>query len=162
LYFPFSVGATTILCPGPPIAKEVFRTIEKHRPTLFYSVPSNYAALLNCKAEDRAEFDLSSIRHAISAGEALPVAIYEKFRLRFGIEILDGMGSTETLHMFIANHPGDVRPGSSGRVLDGCEAKIVNENGQPVVVGEIGNLLVKSDATCACYWNQHEKTKATI
>ena len=162
LYFPFSVGATAILYPGSPVAKEVYRYIEQYRPTLFYSVPSNYAALLNCKAEDRTEFDLSSIRHAVSAGEALPAAIYEKFRRRFGVEILDAIGSTETLHMFIANRPGDVRPGSSGRVLDGCEAKIVKEHGEEVAVGEIGNLLVKSDATCAYYWNQHEKTKATI
>jgi len=162
LYFPFSVGATTILCPGPPVAKDIYRTIEKLRPTLFFSVPSNYAALLNLNAEAHAEFDLSGIRHAVSAGEALPASIYEKFRRRFGVEILDAIGSTETLHMFIANRPGEVRPGSSGRVLDGCEAKIVNENGVPVAVGEIGNLLIKSDATCACYWNQHEKTKATI
>jgi benzoate-CoA ligase family protein len=162
LYFPFSVGATTILYPGPPAAREVYRTIEKYRPTLFFSVPSNYAALLNCKMESGMEFDLSSIRHAVSAGEALPATIYEKFRRRFGVEILDAIGSTETLHMFIANRPGDVRPGSSGRVLDGCEAKLVNENEIPVAVGEIGNLLIKSDATCACYWNQHEKTKATI
>jgi benzoate-CoA ligase family protein len=162
LYFPFGVGAAAILYSGPPVAKEIYRYIERCRPTLFYSVPSNYAALLNCKAEDRADFDLSSIRHAVSAGEALPVAIYEKFRRRFGIEILDAIGSTETLHMFIANRPGEVRPGSSGRVLDGCEAKIVSENGAPVAVGEIGNLLIKSDATCASYWNQHEKTKATI
>jgi len=162
LYFPFCVGATTVLCPGPPVGREVYRTIERYRPTLFFSVPSNYAVLLNCKAEDRPEFDLSSIRHAVSAGEALPLAIYERFHRRFGVEILDAIGSTETLHMFIATRPGEVRPGSSGRVLDGCEAKLVNENGVPVAVGEIGNLLVKSDATCACYWNQHEKTKATI
>src|SRR5262249_19299413 len=161
-YFPFCVAPTTILCQGPPVAREVYRTIEKYRPTLFFSVPSNYAALLNCKAEGRDEFNLSSIRQAVSAGEALPVAIHEKFRRRFGVEILDAIGSTETLHMFIANRPGEVRPGSSGGVLEGWEAKLVNENGAPVAIGEIGNLLIKSDATCACYWNQHEKTKATI
>ena len=162
LYFPFSVGATTILHPGPPVARDVYRIIEQHRPTLFFSVPSNYAALLNCRAEEGREFDLSSIRHAVSAGEALPATMYEKFRRRFRVEILDAIGSTEALHMFIANRSGEVRAGSSGRILDGCEAKLIDENGSPVPIGQIGNLLVKSDATCACYWNQHEKTKATI
>lgn len=162
LYFPFSVGATTILHPGPPVARDIYRIVEQHCPTLFFSVPSNYAALLNCKAEAGREFDLSSIRHAVSAGEALPAAIYEKLQRRFGVEILDAIGSTEALHMFIANRPGDVRAGSSGRVLNGCEAKLVDEKGLPVRIGEIGNLLIKSDATCAYYWNQHEKTKATI
>jgi len=164
LYFPFSVGATAILHAGPPVARDIYGAIEQYRPTLFFSVPSNYAALLNCKAqvEGGREFDLSSIRYAVSAGEALPAAIYEKFRRRFGVEILDAIGSTEALHMFIANRPGEVRAGSSGRVLDGCEAKLLNENGLPVPIGEIGNLLIKSDTTCAYYWNQHEKTKATI
>lgn len=162
LYFPFSVGATAILHPGPPVARDIYRIIDQHRPTLFFSVPSNYAALLNCKAEAGTEFVLSSIRHAVSAGEALPAAIYEKFRRRFGVEILDAIGSTEALHMFIANRPGEARAGSSGQVLDGCEGKLVDENGLPVRIGEIGNLLIKSDATCAYYWNQHEKTKATI
>ncbi|HEX7962139.1 MAG TPA: benzoate-CoA ligase family protein, partial [Terriglobales bacterium] len=163
LYFPFCVGATAILHSGPPVAQDIYRMIEQHRPTLFFSVPSNYAALLNCKPDQgHRDFDLSSIRHAVSAGEALPAAMYEKFRRRFGIEILDAIGSTEALHMFIANRPREVRPGSSGRVLDGCEARLVDENGLAVPIGEIGNLLIKSDATCAYYWRQHEKTKATI
>ena len=104
----------------------------------------------------------SSVRYAVSAGEALPATIYHRFKGRFGVEILDAIGSTEALHMFIGNRPGAVRPGSSGKILEGYEARIVDEKGQPVPDGEIGNLLIKSDAVCACYWNQHEKTKDTI
>lgn len=162
LYFPLAVGATSILWPGPPAPANVYNVIERYKPTLFFSVPSNYAALLAHRPESKAEFDLSSIRYAVSAGEALPAALYERFKQRFGVEILDAIGSTEALHMFIANRPGAVRPGSSGQVLPGYEARIVDENDQPVADGQIGNLLIKGDSVCAAYWNQHEKTKETI
>ena len=158
-YFPLHVGGTTILSPGRPTPHSIFSDIERYRPTLFFSVPTNYAALLACEAKGRREFDLSSVRYAVSAGEALPAALYHRFRERFGVEILDAWGSTETLHMAIANRPGDVRPGSSGKVIPGYEAKIVDGDGHPVAQGELGNLLVKSDSTCAGYWNQHERTK---
>lgn len=161
LYFPLAVGATSILWPGSPSPPNVFSVIEKFRPTLFFSVPSNYASLLNYRRED-ADFDLSTVRYAVSAGEALPAAIYHRFKERFGVEILDAIGSTEALHMFIANRPGAVRPGSSGQILPGYEARIVDENGHPLPDNEIGNLLIRGDAVCACYWNQHEKTKETI
>ena len=108
------------------------------------------------------EFDLSSIRAAVSAGEALPAAVFERFRKRFGIDILDGIGSTEVLHIFISNQPGRVRPGSSGVVVPGYEARLVDELGQPVPAGELGNLVVRGDSTCAFYWNRHEQTKDTI
>src|SRR5215468_5009692 len=98
----------------------------------------------------------------VSAGEALPAPIFHRFKERFGVEILDAIGSTEALHMFIANRPGAVRPGSSGQILPGYEARIVDENGQAVPDGEIGSLLIKGDSVCSCYWNQHEKTKETI
>ena len=162
LYFPLAVGATSVLSPGPPKPQHVFETIERHRPTLFFSVPSNFAALLAYHRDDSGEFDLSSIRSAISAGEALPAAIYRGFKKRFGVEILDAIGSTEVLHMFIANRPGAVRPGSSGQIIPGYEARIVDENSQPMKTGDIGNLLVKADSTCSHYWNQHEKSKDTI
>lgn len=162
LYFPLSVGATSILLPGPPRPQSVFQTIERHRPTLFFSVPSNYVKLLAHAAPANREFDLSPIRHAISAGEALPASVFHRFKERFGVEILDALGSTEALHMVISNLPGAARPGSSGKVIPGFDAKIVDENDQPVAPGEIGNLLVKTDSTCACYWNEHEKSKATI
>jgi benzoate-CoA ligase len=162
LYFPLAVGATSILYPAPPKPQQVFETIERHRPTLFFSVPSNFAALLAHHRDDGREFDLSSVRYAVSAGEALPAAIYHRFKERFGMEILDAIGSTEVLHMFITNRPGAVRPGSSGQIIPGYEAKIVDENSQPMKTGEIGNLLVKADSTCSHYWNQHEKSKDTI
>ncbi|HZQ68270.1 MAG TPA: benzoate-CoA ligase family protein [Terriglobales bacterium] len=161
LYFPLAVGATSILLPGKPHPRDVFATVERHRPTLFFSVPSNYASLLSYRREG-ADFDLASVRHAISAGESLPAAIFQRFKQRFGVEILDAIGSTEVLHMFIANRPGAARPGSSGQIIPGYEAKIVNEHEEQVATGEIGNLLVKADSTCSHYWNQHEKSKDTI
>jgi benzoate-CoA ligase len=162
LYFPLAVGATSILLPDPPRPQSVFEVIERHRPTLFFSVPSNYVKLLAHPATSERDFDLASVRHAVSAGEALPATIFLRFKERFRVEILDAIGSTEALHMMISNSPGAVRPGSSGKVLPGFEAKILDDSNRPVNKGEIGNLLVKADSTCACYWNQHEKTKDTI
>ena len=158
LYFPFAVGATSILLPGPPTPANVFAVVEKHRPTLFFSVPTSYGQLL---AQEKAA-DFSSVRYGISAGEALPPALFERFKQRFGVEILDGIGSTEILHIFISNQPGAIRPGSSGRLVPGYEARILDDDNQPVPQGEIGNLLIKGDSTCAMYWNKHEKTKDTI
>ena len=161
MYCPFGVGATTILWPGAPAAANVYAVIERHRPTLFFSVPTNYGMLLAHTREGR-DFDLSSLRHAVSAGEALPPALFERFKARFGVEILDGIGSTEILHIFISNRPGAIRPGSSGRIVEGYDARIVDEENGDVASGEIGNLLVSGDSTCACYWNKHDKTKTTI
>lgn len=162
LYFPLSVGATSIVWPGSPSPPNIYSVIERHKPTLFFSVPSNYSSLLAHRREQGPDFDLSTVRHAVSAGEALPAPIFERFKERFGVEILDAIGSTEALHMFIANRPGAARPGSSGQILPGYEARIVDDGGQPVPQGEIGNLLIKGDSVCAGYWNQHEKTKETI
>ena len=162
LYFPLAVGATSILLSGPPKPQSVFDVIEGQRPTLFFSVPSNYVKLLAHPAPAGREFDLSCVRHAISAGEALPATVFHRFKQRFGVEILDAIGSTEALHMIISNVPCAVRPGSSGKIIPGFEASIVDDNNRPVVQGEIGNLLVKADSTCAYYWNQHQKTKDTI
>jgi len=162
LYFPLAAGGTSILLPGPPRPEDVFGTIERYRPTLFFSVPSNYVKLLAHRAPAGREFDLSGVRHGISAGEALPATVFHHFKKRFGVEILDAIGSTEGLHMLISNRPGEIRPGSSGKVIPGFEAKIVDDNDLPVPQGEIGNLLVKADSTCAYYWNEHEKTKNTV
>jgi benzoate-CoA ligase len=158
MYFPFSVGATAILWPGPVPPPVAYEVIERHRPTLFFSVPTHFAMMLGHDGQ----FDLSSIRHAASAGEALPPVVFERFRARFGIEILDGLGSTEVLHIFISNQPGRVRPGSSGVLVPGYDARLVGEDGQPVPRGEIGDLHVQGDSTCALYWNRHEQTKDTI
>jgi benzoate-CoA ligase family protein len=161
MYFPLAVGATSILWPGAVSPQIVFELIERHRPTLFFSVPTHYAMLLAHRDEAR-EFDLSSIRIAVSAGESLPPSVFNRFLERFGLEILDGIGSTEVLHIFISNRPGLARPGSSGTIVDGYDARLLDENGIPVARGDIGTLWVKGDSTCAFYWNRHELTKQTI
>jgi benzoate-CoA ligase family protein len=161
LYFPFAVGATTILWPGAPAPQNVYAVIEKHRPTLFYSVPTGYGMLL-AHPPGRRDFDLSSVRLAVSAGEALPHALYDRFKQRFGLDIIDGIGSTEVLHMFISNRPGAIRPGSSGQVVSGYDARLLDDDRVPVANGDIGNLWISGDSVCAAYWNQHEKTKSTI
>ena len=161
LYMPFAVGATSILLPDHPNALRVYGVIERQRPTLFFSVPTNYSMLL-AHASGTPDFDLSSIRHAVSAGEALPAPLFRRFKERFGVEILDGIGSTEVLHIFISNRPGAVRPGSSGQIVPGYDARLVDEEDRPVAPGEMGNLLINGDSTCAYYWNAHEKTKTTI
>lgn len=181
LYFPLAVGATTILWPGRPTAPDIYRIIERHRPTLFFAVPTAFGMLLAHHKEPGSaglqarltglqahparpadDFDLSSVRLAVSAGESLPAALFDRFKARFGVDILDGIGSTEILHMFISNRPGAIRPGSSGQIVPGYEARIVDDDERPVAAGEIGNLWVNGDSTCAGYWNQHERTKATI
>jgi len=161
LYFPFHVGASTVLYPGRPEPAKVFETIARERPTLFFAVPTAYAGLLQVPDAERV-YDLGSVRVCLSAGEPLPKAIYERWLQRFGVEILDGIGTTEMCHTFIANRRGRVRPGSSGTLVPGYDAKIVDDEGREVATGEVGNLLVKGDSACAGYWNQHDRTKQTI
>jgi benzoate-CoA ligase len=161
MYFPMGVGARAVLYPHRPLPEAMFDVIHRHRPTLFFGVPTLYAAMLQVKDADQ-RYDLSSLRLCVSAGEALPEGIYTRWRDRFGVEILDGIGSTEILHVFVSNYPGQVRPGSTGVTVPGYEAMIVDEEGRPVPQGEIGNLRVKGDSTMAYYWNQHERTKETL
>jgi benzoate-CoA ligase len=161
LYFPFRVGASTILCPDKPDAIRAFGIIQDYRPTLFFSVPTGYAGML--AVEDAAErFDTESVRLCISAGESLPAALFERWKERFGLEILDGIGSTEILHIFISNRAGRCKPGSTGEIVPGYEGKIVDGEGRELPAGEVGDLLIKGDSICACYWNKHEATKNTI
>ncbi|HEX2339355.1 MAG TPA: benzoate-CoA ligase family protein [Vicinamibacterales bacterium] len=162
LYFPFSVGASTILYPAKPEPETCFKIIERHRPTIFYAVPTAYAAMLSAAERSDRTYDLSSLRVCSSAGEPLPAALYERWKARFGVEIVDGIGSTEALHTFISNRPGRARPGSSGELVHGYDARIVDGDGRDVPQGEIGDLLIKGDSICAGYWNQPEKTAATI
>jgi benzoate-CoA ligase family protein len=162
LYYPFAVGATTILWPGPPAPQHIYDVIERHRPTLFYSVPTGYAMLLATERRDGRDYDLSSIRLAVSAGEALPEALYARFKERFRVDILDGIGSTESAHMFISNRPGAIRPGSSGLVVPGYDARLLDDTGEQVRAGDIGNLWIRGDSICDSYWNQPDKTAATI
>lgn len=161
LYFPLGVGGTAIHYPGRITAEVAFRVIHEQRPTVFFAAPTLYAAMLAIP-DAASRFDTSSLRLCVSAGESLPAELFTRWRDRFGTEILDGIGSTEILHIFISNRVGDVKPGSSGSVVPGYEALIVDERGQPVPQGEIGNLLIAGDSTCTQYWNKHERTKATI
>jgi benzoate-CoA ligase len=160
-YFPMSVGAASVLYPHRPTPEVVFEIIARHRPTLFFGVPTLYAGMLAVKEAER-RFDLSSLRLCVSAGEALPPELFHRWRQRFGVELIDGIGTTEILHIFLSNRPGAARPGSSGRPVPGYEAIIVDDAGQPVPPGEIGNLRVKGDSTMAFYWNKHEKTRDTL
>jgi benzoate-CoA ligase len=161
LYFPLAAGASAIHFPGRPTAESAFTIISQQRPTVFFGAPTLYAAMLALPDAEK-RYDISSLRLCVSAGESLPAEIYNRWRERYGIDILDGIGSTEILHIFISNVPGQVVPGSSGRLVPGYEAAILDEQGQAVPQGEIGNLLVSGDSICSQYWNKHERTKATI
>ncbi|HYK83594.1 MAG TPA: benzoate-CoA ligase family protein [Gemmatimonadales bacterium] len=161
LYFPFHVGASSVLYPGRPEPGRVFEIIARERPTLFFAVPTAFAALLQAAGPARAA-DLGSVRLCLSAGEPLPKALYQRWLETFGVEILDGIGSTEMCHTFIANRRGHVRPGSTGTVIPGYDARIVDDDGRDVPASEIGHLLVKGDSACAGYWNQHERTTHTF
>lgn len=158
MYFPLGAGAATVLDAERPRPARVLALVEKLRPTIFFSVPTFYAALLR-EAEGQ-KVDFSSVRMAVSAGEALPEEIFKNFKQRFGLEILDAIGSTEMLHMFISNAPGKIRAGSCGMPLPGYHAQIVDEHGNGVTGGEVGNLWVRGPSAFAGYWNKPEKTRA--
>jgi benzoate-CoA ligase family protein len=158
--FPLWAGATAVLSDARPTPEMTFDVIQRFRPTVYFGVPTLYAAQL--KALETAKPDLSSLRLAISAGESLPADIFRRWRARTGLSILDGIGSTEGLHIFISNTAKDARAGTSGKVIPGYEAKIVGDDGKPVARGETGRLMVKGDSAAKYYWNQPEKTAATM
>jgi benzoate-CoA ligase family protein len=160
-YFPMGAGAESILYPHRPTPDAVFEVLARERPTIFFGVPTLYAGMLAVK-DAHTRWDLGSLRLCVSAGEALPDEIYARWTERFGVEIIDGIGTTEILHIFLSNRPGAARPGSSGVPVPGYEAVIVDDAGVPVKPGEIGNLQVKGESTMAYYWNKHEKTKDTL
>ncbi len=156
-YFPFSVGATSVLMPERPTPESVYKTISTHKPTIFFGVPTLYGAML---AQEKGKMD--GVHTCISAGEALPAEIFHKWKERFNIEIMDGIGSTELVHIYISNRRNNIKPGSTGQIVPGYEAKIVDSNFNEVKKGEIGTVLIKGDSTAAYYWNKHEKTKQAI
>ena len=158
LMFPFHVGGTTILYPGKAQAKAILETAQTNRPTLFFSVPTLYAAMLQ-EAEQSTSYDLTSIRLAASAAEPLPAEIFRRWKERFGIEILDGIGSTEVLHIYLSARTGQIRAGSTGHAVPGYELALVDHAGQPVPPGAIGDLLVAGASTAQCYWNRHDLTR---
>ncbi|HEV2386030.1 MAG TPA: benzoate-CoA ligase family protein [Candidatus Acidoferrales bacterium] len=157
MYFPLGAGASTILYPGRPRPEPVAEIVARFRPTVFYAVPTFYAAFLR-RAGAGLPVDFSSVRLAVSAGEPLPEEIFLRFRDRFGLEILDGIGSTEMLHMFLSPQPGRTRPATCGFEVPQYGAKIVDEEGRPVSEGAIGNLWVRGASAFSGYWNKPELT----
>ena len=158
--FPLWVGATAVLSDQRPTPQMTFDLIERFKPTLYFGVPTLYAAQL--RELEQTPRDVSSLRLCVSAGEALPPDIFRRWQALTSLLILDGIGSTELLHIFISNRLEDYKPGSSGRAVPGYELQIVDENDAPVAPGEVGRLLVKGDSAARCYWNNPEKTAATM
>jgi 4-hydroxybenzoate-CoA ligase len=159
--FPMSVGASTVLLPDRPTPQAVLDTIRRHRPTIFYAVPSLYAALL-AHPDIGPGAGSDRLRLCISAGEALPANLGERWRDIVGVDILDGLGSTEMLQTFLSNRPGDVRYGSTGKPVPGYDVKIVDESGRELPHGEIGELVVRGPSAGEGYWNQRAKSRRTF
>ena len=160
LTFPMSVGATAVLLPARPAPADVFHTLRKYRPSIFYGVPTLYAALLaDASRPDGADLNL---RVCTSAGEALPADIGKRWTEAYGCEILDGIGSTEMLHIFLSNRPGEVRYGTTGKAVPGYELRIVGDDGRECGAGEIGELQINGPSAALMYWNNRAKTKATF
>jgi benzoate-CoA ligase len=157
LMFPFYVGATTVLYPGKPLANAILACAHECRPTLFFAVPTHYAAMLH-ETDSANPYDLSCVRLGISAAEPLPAEIVRRWRARFGFDVLDGIGSTEVLHIYISNRPGSLRPGSSGVPVPGYEVRIADENGRDLPAGETGDLWVRGPSNATHYWNRPQFT----
>jgi len=159
--FPMSVGATTALLSQRPTPDTVFDMMRRHRPTIFYGVPTLYASLLAHKDMTRGAGS-DRLRLAVSAGEALPPHLGERWRAAAGVDVLDGIGSTEMFQTFLSNQPGEVRYGTTGKVVPGYELKIVDENRSEVADGEIGELMVRGPTAGEGYWNQRAKSRRTF
>jgi 4-hydroxybenzoate-CoA ligase len=159
--FPMSVGATSILLPQRATPDLVLEVMRRHHPTIFYAVPTLYAALLAHK-DLTPGVGSNRLRMCVSAGEALPAALGERWQDIVGIDILDGLGSTEMLQTFLSNRPGDVRYGSTGKPVDGYELKIVDESGRELDYGEIGELIVRGPSAGDGYWHQRAKSLRTF
>jgi benzoate-CoA ligase len=159
LTFPLSLGATSVLMTGPTRPEPILATLREHRPTVFFSVPGLYGALLRDPAADGC---LESVRLCVSAAEALPPVTLTGWRERFGLDIVDGIGSTEMLHIYCSNAPGRIEPGTTGRPVPGYELRIVDEDGTVLDGPAVGGLEVRGDSCAAYYWHQHEKTKRSM
>ena len=158
---PLSVGATTWLLPDRPTPDSVAAVIAQARPTIFYGVPTLYAAMV-AKFENAPPKGIDRLRSCVSAGEALPEEVGKKWERIFGAGILDGVGSTELLHIFLSNRPGDIVYGTSGVAVPGYELRLVDESGNQVGAGEVGELLVNGLSAADGYWNQREKSRSTF
>jgi 4-hydroxybenzoate-CoA ligase len=161
LTFPMSVGATAILNPDRPTPAVMFSLLRRYEPTIFYGVPTLFAAMLGDRSL-AGERGSPRLRICVSAGEALPAAVGLAWKERFGVDILDGVGSTEMLHIYLSNTCDDIKYGASGRPVSGYEVRLVSEQGTEVATGEIGELLVNGPSAADGYWNQREKSRATF
>lgn len=158
LMFPFAVGGTAVLFPDKPTPARIFAEVARHGVTVLTNVPAMIRLMVDDEHADAA--DLSTLRMCLSAGEALPPALYDRWNQRWGhCEILDGIGSAEMFHIYITNYPGEVKPGSLGRVVPGYEARVVGPDGQEVADGEMGRLWVRGDSSALCYWGDQTKTR---
>jgi 4-hydroxybenzoate-CoA ligase len=158
--FPMSVGAQSVLLPDRPTPQAVLAVMARHRPTIFYGVPTLYASLLAAGVSKGAGSD--RLRRCVSAGEALPEALGRRWAEQVGVDILDGIGSTEMLHIFLSNRPDRLRYGTSGVPVPGYEAKIVDAEGNPVPDGETGELWIKGPSAAEGYWNRRERSRRTF
>ena len=158
--FPLWTGGTAVLLGARPTPETTFATIEAFRPTIYYGVPTLYAAQL--QALESASPDLSGLRLCVSAGEPLPAPILERWQAATGLDIVDGIGTTEILHIFISNRPGAVVPGTTGRPVSGYEARLVDDDGRDVAPGETGNLLIRGRSLIAEYWGEPARTAAAF
>jgi benzoate-CoA ligase family protein len=159
LTFPFSVGATAVLCSERPTPAVVLRTLHSHQPTIFCGVPTLFASIL---ADPSAREGSKRLRFSTSAGEALPKHVGEKWVQRFGTDILDGIGSTELLHIFLSNRPGAIHYGTTGRAVPGYRLELRDDDGHPVKDGEEGALWVHGPSSCIGYWGEREKSVETF
>lgn len=162
LYLPLYYGASVVLNPDRPVPETVMAMIEHYRPTGLFSVPTSYGQMINYLEETGKKPDLSSLRFCNSAGEALPGSLLQRWKAIFGIEILDGLGSSEASLIFISNRPGKVKENSSGQVLPGYSAQVRDSLRNPLPAGELGDLWIKSEAIFNSYWNHPEKTAETL
>ncbi|MBT9511085.1 MAG: benzoate-CoA ligase family protein [Acidovorax sp.] len=160
LTFPLSVGATVVLMAERPTPDATFRRWTQHRPTVFFGAPTGFAGMLASPALPARE--AVALRMCSSAGEALPGEIAQRFKAHFGCEIIDGIGSTEMLHIFISNRPGDVRYGTTGKPVEGYEVELRGEDGRPVPDGEVGDLYIRGPSAALMYWANREKSRETF
>lgn len=160
LSFPMTVGATAVLFSGRAQPKAVSEIFRKHKPTIFCGVPTLFSSLLVC--EDLPNREELSLRLCTSAGEALPEEVGRSWTARTGVEIVDGIGSTEMLHIFVSNRPGSCRYGTTGQAVPGYKVRLLDESGREVAPGEMGDLLVSGPSSAAHYWNKPEKTASTF
>jgi 4-hydroxybenzoate-CoA ligase len=161
LTFPMSVGATTVLNSERPTPARMFELMQQYNPSIFFGVPTLFAAMLNDDAQKTATGG-SRLRVCTSAGEALPESVGNHWKERFGVDILDGVGSTELLHIFLSNAPGDVKYGTSGRPVPGYTVRLVDDSGADVADGDVGELLVNAPSAAEGYWNQRSKSRVTF